>query len=62
MIAGDANADLVVDENDITNFWKLEAGLNGYLNSDYNFNSEADNRDKNDWWAPNLGCGCNIPD
>ncbi len=53
MIVGDANADGVIDNND-NNFWKTEAGLNGYKSGDFNLNGEVDNKDKNDLWLNNI--------
>ena len=55
MVAGDANADGLIDASDLTGTWKLQAGQTGYLSGDYGLDSEVDNADKNELWLPNSG-------
>ena len=38
------------------------AGTNGYNNSDLNLNTEVDNKDKDDFWVPNLGSESQLPE
>jgi len=62
MYAGDADANGIIELDDKTLFWSLEAGRNGYLNSDFNLDSQTDNNDKNDIWNNNTGNSSQIPD
>jgi hypothetical protein len=62
MIAGDADASGLVDETDKSGSWQIQAGLKGYLSSDMNFDTEVNNRDKNDYWINNTGNSSQIPD
>jgi hypothetical protein len=61
MIAGDANADNAISFADKTSFWNIIAGRKGYLSSDFDMNSQVTNRDKNDYWLPNLGSSSVLP-
>ena len=61
MIGGDANANGVIDTDDKVIVWDTEAGNNGYLSSDLNLDSEANNIDKNDIWTGNNGESSQIP-
>ena len=60
--SGDANGTGLVAIGDKTNVWSLQVGEHGYLESDYNFDGEIDNQDKNDFWLPNMGEGSQIPE
>lgn len=64
MRSGDGNGDGEIQLNDKANVWSLpnQAGKSGYLPSDYNMNSQTNNRDKNDIWKPNTGYYSFIPD
>ncbi|MCF8369967.1 MAG: lamin tail domain-containing protein [Bacteroidales bacterium] len=62
MISGDTNASGLIDINDKSPEWDGNAGIRAYLPSDINLDSEVENRDKNDYWWPNLGTGTNVPD
>jgi len=62
MYAGDADANGIIELDDKTLFWSLEAGRNGYLNSDFNLDSQTNNNDKNDIWNNNTGNSSQIPD
>lgn len=64
MRSGDGNGDGEVQVNDETNVWGIsnQAGKSGYLPSDYNLNRQTNNRDKNDFWKPNIGYGSAIPE
>jgi hypothetical protein len=61
MASGNGNAVNVVNQSDKTGVWSVQSGLAGYLSADYNLNAQADNRDKNQYWKPNLGKGSTIP-
>jgi parallel beta-helix repeat protein len=61
MYAGDANADGTIDNDDVL-LWKNDAGTKGYLSTDLNLDSQADNKDKNDFWLINIGNECQVPD
>jgi len=62
MVAGDADANGIINNSDKTIFWSNEAGEDGYLNSDFNMDSQADNPDKNDAWLNNIGKESQVPD
>ena len=47
MIAGDINADGVINSSDISVDWILQVGRKGYYQADINLNSNVDNSDKN---------------
>jgi len=55
MVAGDSNADGIVDDLDIEQNWKTQAGLMGYYSGDYGLDSEVNNQDKNEICLPNSG-------
>ena len=62
MISGDANCDGEITELDLSGAWDLDAGKSGYEASDFNFDGEVDNKDKDDFWLPNEGSSCQIPE
>ncbi|MCD4731077.1 MAG: hypothetical protein K8R74_10775, partial [Bacteroidales bacterium] len=62
MMVGDGDGDGFVLMNDINNVWSVQTGTSGYLESDYNMNTEVSNQDKNDFWLPNEGEGSFIPE
>ena len=62
MIAGDADANGIIDLSDDAQTWILEAGSAGYLNGDIDLDGQVNNPDKNDWWLQNLGEECQIPE
>ena len=57
MMGGDGNRDGDVTETDKFPVWESQSGTQGYLESDYNLDTQSDNKDKDDIWAPNLGKG-----
>jgi PKD repeat protein len=61
MIGGDGNKDGQITSSDESLIWENQAGTKGYLESDYNLNTQTDNKDKDDIWAPNLGEGSQVP-
>ena len=62
MIAGDANADGIINANDKNDFWSILAGKAGYLPGDYNLDGNIENRDKNDFWRVNLNQSSQVPE
>jgi hypothetical protein len=40
----------------------MEAGKQGYLNGDFNMDSQTDNFDKNEMWYSNPGKESQVPD
>jgi hypothetical protein len=63
MRSGDGNADGDATITDKTNVWGIpgQTGKTGYLPSDYNFDTQTNNKDKNEKWKPNLGTGSQVP-
>ena len=62
MIGGDGLPDGDVTTTDKFPLWDVQTGTQGYLESDYNLDTQSDNKDKNDIWFPNIGSGSQIPD
>ena len=61
MATGDVNADGIIDINDKADGWSTEAGSQGYLGGDLNFNKQSNNVDKNDFWVPNENTNSQVP-
>jgi hypothetical protein len=61
MFAGDADGSGLIDISDKTTVWNVQAGKTGYLYSDFNMNTQINNRDKNDLWLSNVGKSCQVP-
>jgi GH18 family chitinase len=63
MRCGDGDGNGNVTNDDKTNVWKISGqnGKSGYLPSDYNMDSQTNNKDKNDKWRPNNGTGSQVP-
>lgn len=61
MFAGNGDGNDIVDNLDEDPVWESEAGGQGYLNSDYNFDTQSDNKDKDDVWVPNIGKESQVP-
>ncbi|MFU8842827.1 MAG: alpha/beta hydrolase family protein [Bacteroidales bacterium] len=62
MIAGDIDANGVIDSSDKTILWESQSGTTGYLRSDIDLDGQTDNPDKNDLWRKNLGKSSQLPD
>jgi len=41
--------------------WEVTAGTKGYLGTDYNLDSQSNNKDKDNVWVPNIGKGTQVP-
>ncbi|MCF8368642.1 MAG: hypothetical protein K9G76_06335 [Bacteroidales bacterium] len=61
MVGGDGDRNGMVSTADKSPLWEMEAGLHGYLDSDYNLDAESDNKDKDDIYIPNVGSGSQVP-
>ena len=61
MFGGDGNRDGEVTPTDKSPLWDTQSGTQGYLDSDYNLDTQSDNKDKDDIWAPNSGMGSMVP-
>lgn len=61
MISGDATGDGEVDPLDFI-IWRNSSGMSGYEATDFNFDGQSDNQDKNEYWLPNTGKSCQVPD
>ena len=61
MMAGDANGNGQVQNNDSENYWKPDNGTAGYKNSDFNLNGQVQNNDNENYWKPNNGRGSQVP-
>jgi hypothetical protein len=46
---------------DLDGAWNIQAGDEGYLQSDFNMDAQSNNRDKDEYWLPNLGKGTSVP-
>jgi len=55
MFSGDANGQQVIDPTTDLPVWAVDAGTWGYLEGDFNLNSQVNNIDKNDFLVPNIG-------
>ncbi len=60
MYGGDGSPDGLIDSGD-KSVWSAEAGTTGYLQSDFNMDTQVDNNDKNDVWVPNETTGTQVP-
>ncbi len=62
MVSGDADANNVIDMNDKSIDWSMNAGEQGYLPTDFNMDGQTDNPDKNDAWLDNITKESQIPE
>ncbi len=60
MYGGDASGSGLINSTDVL-WWQNDAGLQNYLEGDINLDSQADNKDKNDFCVPNFGNKSQIP-
>lgn len=61
MAAGDADQNAVIDNNDRVLHWRLNAGKQGYLAADFDFDGNVFPSDLNEFWRPNLGKSSDVP-
>jgi PKD repeat protein len=62
MTGGDGDKDGEILTSDKSPLWDIQTGTQGYLESDYNLDTQSDNKDKDDIWAPNQGAGSQVLD
>jgi len=62
MVSGDGETNNIVNDGDKNNSWLIQAGLSGYLSSDFNLDCIVGNKDKNDHWSPNLWKESQVPE
>lgn len=62
MISGDSDGNGLITSDDKVLYWNPQAGLAGYLPSDFNFDGTVDNRDKNDFLILNNLSSTQIPE
>jgi len=61
MMAGDADGNSQVDNNDKNELWIIQNGTAGYLDADYNMTGTIDSLDA-DIWNNNTGKGTQVPE
>lgn len=61
MFGGDGDKNGLINEGDESPIWEVTAGTKGYLGTDYNLDSQSNNLDKDNVWAPNFGKGSQVP-
>jgi len=62
MVGGDGQATGLIDQDDRTNIWNIQSGMDGYREGDFDLDQHVSNPDKNDIWLPNLGVETQIPE
>lgn len=61
MFSGNSNGDYSIDDSDLNESWKTEAGTSDYILSDHNLDGQSDNKDKDTFWLPNRGKNSYVP-
>jgi hypothetical protein len=61
MVAGDGDANKVINDLDHDPVWTIQVGKSGYNKADYNLDTQINNSDKNERWLPNLGKQSQVP-
>jgi len=61
MYSGDLDANSIINDTDKTVTWKNQAGKSEYLMGDANMDKQVNNIDKNNYWLPNTGNSCQVP-
>jgi serine protease AprX len=61
MFGGDGTKDGTIGLTDESPTWEVTSGTKGYLGTDYNLDSQSNNKDKDNIWAPNMGTGTQVP-
>jgi hypothetical protein len=62
MIAGDFNADGIINDLDKSDKWTSQAGKEGYLMGDGSLEGQINNQDKNDYWFINQNAESQVPE
>ncbi|MCD4682230.1 MAG: hypothetical protein K8R86_03015 [Bacteroidales bacterium] len=61
LASGNGNADSIINISDKTEIWQIQAGMDGYLESDFNLDGQVNTQDKNENWMENFGTNCQVP-
>ena len=61
MVSGDGDANGLIDINDKTVSWEIQAGESGYFHGDYNMDTQVENTDKDSYWLINTGKQSEVP-
>ncbi len=61
MFGGDGDKSGGISSGDESPLWEVTAGTKGYLGTDYNLDSQSNNKDKDNVWVPNIGKGTQVP-
>jgi PKD repeat protein len=62
MYSGDSDGSGLIDVNDKSGNWQIWVGETTYSGSDMNLDAQTDNRDKNEFWVPNISKSSQVPD
>ncbi|MCF8369481.1 MAG: lamin tail domain-containing protein [Bacteroidales bacterium] len=63
MLSGDINGDKIINGDDFVNGWAGDAGKTGaYQGNNLFLDDQVDNKDKNEFVAPNAGMSSTVPD
>jgi hypothetical protein len=62
MVSGNGDANGIIDANDKTISWEIQAGESGYFQGDYNMDSQIENKDKDDFWFFNINKQSQVPE
>ncbi len=62
MFSGDADANGIVENEDLIPSWNTNAGKAGYYPADLNLDGQVNNPDKDGYWMPNEGKGTGVPE
>ena len=60
MVGGDADADGLIQVEDLNTAWDQQVGSQGYQSADFDLNIQVNNIDKNNIWVPNTGAGSQV--
>ena len=61
MYAGDANNNGQIQTSDKNDYWNVQVGQAGYIESDFNLNGQVQTSDVNDKWQYNVGASSKVP-
>ncbi len=61
MVAGDADADGQIQNDDKNGIWRVELGSTGYLRSDFNLSGTVQEVDRSGFWSLRVGKGSTVP-
>lgn len=61
MVAGDADADGQIQNDDKNGIWRVELGSSGYLRSDFDLSGTVEEADRTGFWSLRVGKGTTVP-